>query len=692
VNAIGFTTYLASGVAYTLLLALLLVGWHRQKGPGIWLIAACATTAIWSFTVAANYAVARGYALTGRPLEVVHSGGWLAFLIALLEQHWERAGRPHLRRLAFGGLAVGIVTVLVFDYTAVLRGDDLFERQMLLAGTFARLIIAVTGWVLIENLYRNTELNDRWRIRFLCIALAALFGFDFYLYADAVLLESIDVRLYEARGVALVLVMPLIAIAAARNKTWSLEIFVSRRVVFHTASLVASGIYLLAMATVGFYLRQIGGQWGTVFQVGFLFGAVVLLAVTLFSGRFRSRLRVLIAKHFFHYKYDYREEWLRFIKTVSSDDDTADLRQRVIEAIANIADSPAGGLWLHGGPDHYALAATWNMPDDIEAHEPVDGPLVRFLAEREWIIDLAEYGRDPEVYDGLVLPAWLSRIPRAWLVVPLLHRGRLTGFMVLSEPRAPRELNWEDRDLLKTVGRQVASYLAEQASQMALAEARQFEDFNRRFAFVLHDIKNLVSQLSLLIKNASRHAGNPEFQKDMITTVRESVDKMNRLLGRLHEAGEDAAPRETVDLSSILRQVVDERAGNVADLRFDCDAGALPVAADGDRLATVFGHLVQNAIDAVDGRGRIEVRARRDGDMALVEIEDDGPGMDQDFIRNQLFRPFRSTKKTGYGIGAFESRQVITELGGRIDVDSAPREGTILSVHLPLLKESKVNL
>lgn len=681
---IGFLSYAAAGIVFLLLALLLAVGW-KQKGPGTWLIAACGLTAVWALTVAAGLRLGgSGDSFPARPLEIFHLGGWLAFLLSLLSLHWRQQGRPPIMIWVPVTMVLGLVVVAAVDIWAAFATDIELLKSFYTAGTIGRLALCVTGWVLIENLYRNTEYNDRWKIRFFCLALAGLFGFDFYLNADALLLRSRNELLFDARGFAITLIVPLIAVAAARNRKWSLEIFISRRFAFHSVSLVAGGIYLLVMAAAGYYIRVIGGQWGSVFQITFLFGALLLLTVVLFSGRFQTQIRVFLNKHFYHYKYDYRDEWQRFITTISSDNVHGDLQQRAIQAVADIADSPGGGLWMHGDTDHYALAALWNFHPPATVREPVTGPLARFLANTRWVVNLQELTDDPDLYDGFVEPEWLRSIERAWLVVPLVHRKRLVGFIVLGEPRAPKELNWEDRDLLKTVGRQIASYLAEQAAQKALSEARQFEDFNRRFAFVLHDIKNLVSQLSLLAKNAGKHAGNPEFQADMIATVTGSVDKMNRLLTRLHGANEPRREDGNVDLVALLSSAVKERITAAPGMRLDSSVEKLHVAGDGDRLSTAFGHLIQNAVDAVEGKGEVKIRLRRDHDTAVIEIEDDGPGMDPEFVRTQLFSPFSSTKSTGYGIGAFESRQVIKDLGGELDVDSVPDKGTIMHIRLPV--------
>jgi putative PEP-CTERM system histidine kinase len=262
---------------------------------------------------------------------------------------------------------------------------------------------------------------------------------------------------------------------------------------------------------------------------------------------------------------------------------------------------------------------------------------------------------------------------------------RLYGVMILGRPRVSRQLAWEDFDLLKTVTRQAASYLAEQDTSEALAAARQFEAFNKRFAFVIHDIKNLASQLSLILSNAEKHRGNVQFQNDMIETVRQSVEKINRMLKQLHAEPERSAPRAAVELAALLSDIVATQKQLGPDISLELRANGLSVAADEDRLKAVVEQLVQNAVDAVGGKGRVQVRLAGEGKMAVIEVEDDGPGMDDEFVRDKLFHPFATTKGVGYGIGAYESRDFASSLGGRLEVTSQPGRGTIMRMRLPAI-------
>ncbi len=555
------------------------------------------------------------------------------------------------------------------------------------ARIFGHLALAVVGLVLVEQLFRNTRAESRWAIKYLCFGIGGLFAYDFFLYSDALLFKSIDIDLWQARGLINVLLVPLIAVSAARNPEWSLDVFVSRRIVFHSSAVLGAGIYLLAMAAGGMYVRIYGGSWGHVAQAVFLFGALLVLLVILFSGQVQAKLKVFLNKHFFNYKYDYREEWLRFIRTLSAGEPGLPLRERAIAALADIMDSPGGALWWQREPGRYDFVTQWNMSEVGSVHEDVDGSLARFLTTRVWVINLNEYDEKPEVYAGLQLPEWLTALQRAWLVVPLMHHDRLAGFVVLSQSRAPRACNWEDNDLLKTAGREAASHLAQMEAAEALVNARQFEAFNRLSAFLIHDMKNVVAQLSLVVNNAAKHRHKPEFVEDAFKTIENAATKMNHLLNQLRSGTVNRGRLSQIDLEKLLVEVVAAHQGKAPMPVLQCHARGVTMRVERDRLADVLGHIIQNAQEATPPEGSVEVVLQNSGVMAVIEVRDTGCGMDGDFVRNRLFRPFDSTKgRSGMGIGAYEAREFVRELGGQLDVQSEPGVGTCFRIRLPLAK------
>lgn len=671
---VGTVSYGAAAVAYLFLSLLLAASW-RGRLPGLLLVAGSLTTVLWAGVAAYLAAWPGATMLAEEILDVLRSTVWLAFLLVLLGYSQKQAG--HLRMAAAG---VAVCCGIVLAETFYSGGASAAQPDML--GPLGRLVLAVIGIVLVEQLFRNVPPQQRWGIKFLCLGLGGLFVYDFYLYSDALLFRYVNVDIWAARGVVNVLVVPLLAVATARNPNWSLDVSVSRRILFHSTAMLGAAAYLLLMAAAGYYVRYVGASWGAMLQVAFLFGAALLLFAILFSGTLRAQLKVFLSKNFFSYHYDYREEWLRFTRILSEGEPGVQLYERSIQAIAELVDSAGGALWLSRDGGEVEQVARWNMPS-VKGSERRDSPLCQFLERRQWVISLADYEARRESYDRLEIPEWLRAIPSAWLVVPLILHERLLGFVVLAESKGRINLDWEVSDLLKTAGRQAASYLAQLEAARALLVAREFESFNRMSAFLVHDLKNLVSQHSLLLSNADKHKHKPEFQDDVIETIAQSVEKMKRLLLQL-SGSYTLEPPAPVALEALVQQLVAARSGLKPAPRLEAGDGAVSVVAHRARLERVIGHLIQNAIEATSPEGHVVVQLLRQNGSAVVTIADTGCGMSEQFIRNRLFKPFESTKATGMGIGTYEAREYVRELGGRIEVETREAQGTIFRVVLPL--------
>lgn len=685
IGAISF----ASGFLANLVLGGLLIIHSRGTVKGRALIFASGVMAAWCGVLGLqeNYHVFSSRIIW--TTEVIRSYVWLAFLAKLLnpkgsDREESKAGDgTRLSR----GLAVAVTILLLYVWV----GPALEARYPgWFRGTFSligHIGLALAGLVLVEQYFRNTRTDLRWRIKFLCFALGGMFAYDFYLYSDALLFHRINGDLWAARGAIAALLAPLLAVSAARNPDWSVDIFVSRQVVFHSATLLGAGAYLLLMATAGYYIRHYGGEWGTVAQIVFLAGAFLLLALLLFSGQMRARMRVFLSKNFFNYAYDYRQEWFRIITTLSDTRSGQPLEERVVMALGQAVESPSGVLWVRETNGCFIFRASFGEPEiDIPRIEGSD-PVVRYMRDREWIVNLEEMPAMPEAYSGLTRPAWLDPYPHAWLLVPLAHKENdLYGILLLTLPRTRINWNWEVIDLVKTSSRLAASYLALEDAGRALAEARQFEGFNRLSAFVIHDLKNLIAQLSLMVRNAERHRHNPEFMSDAIRTVDHAVGKMSRLMSQLKNLGSGQSMME-VELGALLREVVESRKNQAPAPLYRPPAAGIRVLANPDRLASAIEHVIHNAQDAAGKHGKVEVGlALGEEGHAVIAIRDDGHGMDDEFIRTRLFKPFDTTKGlTGMGIGAYESREYIRSIGGELAVRSQPGAGSVFTFRIPVV-------
>ena len=679
-NVVTFS-YAIAALAFLMLFGLLLNS-GRGRVHGTVLILACMMSALWSTSIAWQAYRGEPWSPFTDTLEILRNAAWSIFLLILLGHFPQGATK---RRFWLKPSVFLIGSFYLLFLVATVSGawfEEFVPAARFMLNVVARVGLAVLGMLLVEQLYRNRPAQERWAIKFACFGIGGMFAYDFYMFSDAMLFRHVNLEIWAARGIINALIVPLIAISAARSSTWSSEIAVSRRMIYHSATLFGSAAYLLIMASAGYYLRFFGGKWGSVMQVAFLFGALLLLAGILFSGTFRSWLKVFISKHFYSYNYDYREEWLRFTRTLSTVG--PGLGERTIQAVAELVESPGGLLWIRRESGMCEPVAHLHVPPAIVA-EPIDSTFCRFLEQKQWVVDLAEYESDPEMYETMTIPHWLRVYPRGWLVVPLILQGKLFGFVLLVTPRSAIALNWEIIDLLKIAGSQAASHLAQQESANALMVARQFESFNRLSTFVVHDLKNLVSQLSLLVLNAEKHTNNPDFQRDMLDTVAHSVQKMKLLLQKLSR---NASPEQTVPLSidKVVQQAIALKSAFEPKPLLEISDAGLTVMADSARLERVIGHIVQNAIEATPKEGQVTVRLGRREDCVLIEISDTGVGMSEEFIRERLFKPFETTKSAGMGIGAFESREYVHELGGQIEVLSRVPLGTTFRIALPLFK------
>ncbi len=678
----GILGYLLAAGAYGILTLLLILSWRKRHLTGLLLLAS-ATTALWALFAFTALAAALPLPLL-QLSELARDLLWCLFLVRLLRGRAEQAGSTPRRwiRWQWGlGTAAGASALLLVG--SLVDPEALPAYLLVDAPLVVWVGFSVAGLLLVEQLFRNAQGDERWALKHLSLGLGCLFAYDFYMYSEALLFRQIDSDLWRARGFVDTLAAPLIAISAARNESWTRGIHVSRQVVFHSLTLLVAGVYLLLMAFAGYFIRLYGGSWGGVMEVAFVAGALLLLLILLFSDTLRARLRVLLSKHFFSYKYDYREEWRRFTRTLASGDNP--IPERVIRALAALVHSRGGLLWARTADGRYERVGQWALapPDGTEILDASD-PLLQFLESTGWVVDLDEYHATPSLYQGLALPKWLLGMDEAWLVTPLQFRDELLAFLVIRRPEVAHHINWEDRDLLKMAGQQAAAHLAQHLADQALMQARQFEAFNRLSAYIVHDLKNILAQQSLIVANAEKHKHNPAFVDDVINTVRNSVNRMTRLMEQMRSGLRGGRP-VTFSLAGLLEKVVQRRSAQKPAPELTLPDEPLCVEADEEQLATVFGHLIQNAQEATKADGHVWVRLFRAGDRSIIEVEDTGVGMDAEFIRERLFKPFDSTKGlTGMGIGVFESREYIRALGGEIRVTSTPGKGSLFRIDLPL--------
>jgi putative PEP-CTERM system histidine kinase len=683
--SIGVIGYAVSATLFLLFSVMLVTSW-RGRMEGIFLLIACLITASWALSAIALQVGSSDYiTVIYQAFEIARNVAWFAFLLRLLV-NLNKASGSQQRNLLYIPIAILIGSTLLIAaepmsrYIVALGAGERFASLPLMG----YLGFAITGLTLIEQLYRSTRLEMRWAVKYLYLGMGILFVYDFFLYAEALMFNRVDNTLWQARGLTSALAVPFIAIAATRNPSWSVRVFVSKQVVFHATTIVAAGAYLVTMAAAGYYIRIYGGTWGKATQIAFVFAGIIFLISVFFSGNLRSKIKVFVNKHFFSYKYDWRDEWLRVVRTLSDTRDGKEIRIRVIQAIADSVDAGGGYLWMMDSTGSYQCISHWRVSANSTKFDTSDS-LVAYYSSRDWIIDIDEYRRFPERYEDLKLSDEVIAIANAWIIVPVKHHEQLLGFVLLTQSKLSKSVNWEDRDLIKATANQAGSYLALLLTSEALNQANQFEAFNRLSAFVVHDLKNLIAQLELVVKNAERHKNNPEFMDDAVKTIGNAVSKMGRLLAQLKQGRFESTNSKQFYMEEAVAQAVNQLYAYLPRPQLTVKANFLKIIADKDRFTAILVHMIKNAQEATDEDGRVGVVVSRDNGNAVIVIEDSGVGMDESFIKERLFRPFQTTKgNAGMGIGVYETREYVNSLNGRVKVESIKGAGTRFEITIPL--------
>jgi len=543
-------------------------------------------------------------------------------------------------------------------------------------------LLNLTTLVVLEQLYRGANVKARRSITPLVIALGCISVFDFVLYAQATMVGGIEFDFWYMRGYLSALAVPLLLISIRRFKEGSVRIFVSRNVVFYSSMLMIAGMYLLLMAIAGYLINYFGGEWGQLVSFGFFILGSIVLAVLLITETVRRQVKVFISKHFFANKYEYREEWLALIskiETVSAED----YYQMSLQIMMSKVEASGGVILKANASYHFevkfsdALELDKSFNDDLNL-------LGHFTKNKGWIIDINEYAEDPLSYPGLFIHSKNWQSIAVNILVPILIGKEFYGFFVLSNVNEHKEFNWEDRDLLFAIAKQLGSFISLNEANDKLAEAKQFDAFNQMSAFLVHDLKNVQAQLSLITSNAKQHRDNPEFVDDVFETVESATERLAKVLTQLRNKQVAQSTSKIVDLGDIIKRVTAQR--NVIEPQVviknieECLA-----TIDQERFFSVINHLIQNAQEATSNDGLIEISLTKQQEYINIVVSDNGCGMSESFIKSRLFKPFDTTKgNAGMGIGVFEAKQFFESVAGSLTVESVEGQGTKMNICLPV--------
>ncbi|REL31470.1 XrtA/PEP-CTERM system histidine kinase PrsK [Thalassotalea euphylliae] len=672
-NWVAITGYGAASLAYLVFFFLLIV--IRKKS----LIAVLIASSVFFTLVATVTGLVQVYFSSSlKPVLLAENIKLLCLVIFLFAARarlitWSQLlQQPWLLKYVVSLIVLSAVTWVLAHHTE-LGSNSLF---------LLFLVLNLFVIVLLEQLYRNAESREKWMLWPLVISLGVITVVDFIIFAQASMLDQLDFNFWYARGYVIALGMPFFLVSARRIKDWSVDVFVSREVVFYSSMILIAGGYLLTLSFAGYALKLFGGEWGDVLSISFAALGMAVLAALLLTEKLRREVKVFITKHFFANKYDYRIEWLRSIEQIEASE-SEDSYQTSLKVICSSIDAPGGCLIKKTADHHFNVVSTTNM--DMSLDEQVHKNLTAiadFCHKSGWIIDVQEYLFVEDAYQGLSLELTALREANVDLIIPVIHNNEIWGLFMLARGKNQTFLNWEDRDLLFAVTKQLSNFISLNEANSELAESKQFEAFHRMSAFLVHDLKNIQGQLALINSNVAKHRDNPAFVDDVFETVLSATERLDKVLQQLRNKQQSEHKNQNIMLSSLIDKVIAQRNLNKPSVDVQID-GELNIEIN-EELSPVLNHIVQNAQEATDDNGWVKVQITSKNNNVEITVSDNGVGMSESFIKHRLFKPFDTTKgNAGMGIGVFEAKQFVESQGGAISVTSEEHKGSTFILNIP---------
>ncbi|MDC8832608.1 XrtA/PEP-CTERM system histidine kinase PrsK [Alteromonas gilva] len=667
--------YGLNSIGYLILLLLLFT--VRKPGLAKYMLSlATLVTLLWSLSFVSY--------LSG-PLGVLHllqadtlkQGVWILFLASCLKYDFDNIWQVLRQPATIAALAVPVFALLL-PWLVKLDVTWHFLLQTL---------IALEVLILLEVLYRQVG-DNQWAYKPLALYLGATQLFEFVSYANATMIAQVEPGFIAARGYIYLLMLPFLVIATRRIKHWGMNIFISRDVVLHSSLLLVAGVYLFVMAATGYVINYLGWDWSFTVQIVLVVLSLVLLVTLFLSNSFRTSVKIFITKHFFANQFDYRLEWVKLTNILANNDQSLpSVYDAALEGVIGAINYDSGALVKKQGANFTVVSSQYFISED-ETQEVLK-PLWEFCDKTGLLIDLSEYQTKPYNYEGLTLPRSFFEQTDIQLVIPFVSENKMWGVALLRAVDRPRiSLDWEVREYLNAVTNQIANFIYLHEAAQSLAENAQFAAFNRMAAFVLHDLKNVMAQIDLILCNAEQHKANPEFIDDTFETLHYTKARMDKMLRQLTEKQiEESRSDASHTLSDLITQVIEKRCQSMLPIPQLMVTEQTSVVVDQDKLTNVMYHLLSNAQQATPDNGSIDVTLLIDSERQhqLVFIEDDGCGMSEEFIKHRLFKPFDTTKgNAGMGIGAYDAKAYMESIGGYLKVQSQPGVGSCFTLGFPI--------
>jgi putative PEP-CTERM system histidine kinase len=543
----------------------------------------------------------------------------------------------------------------------------------------------------LERTYRASVGTMRWRIKFMILGLIVLFVVRFYTSSQTLILQAIDRNLLVVDSGALLVGGILIFRSLFRAGHFDMDVYPSHSVLQNSLTVLLAGIYLLIIGVFAKFLTYLGkgGDEAFTAKAFVILAALVALAILLLSDRVRLYTSRFVSRHFQRPLYDYRTVWRKFTEATASCGNQTELCQAAVKSVTDIFQALSVTIWLvDDQKEQLSFAASTFLSEARAEHllppKAAVAEVINILQGRNEPIDIDE---DKTGWAATLQQCHPDEFQKGGhrVCVPMIVGDQMVGFMILGDRVGGLAFSWQDFDLLKCIGDQLAAGLLNTRLSQKLLQAKELEAFQTMSAFFVHDLKNTANTLNLMLQNLPVHFDDPAFRADALRGVAKTVANINRLIGRLssirHELQIKPVP---ADLNEVVAKAL---AGweEVAGINLTKDLQPLPpVKFDADQMFKVATNLIFNAREAVAKTGLVHIATSQSNGWAILAVTDNGCGMSPEFISRSLFRPFQTTKKNGLGIGMFQSKMIVEAHRGKIEVESEPGHGATFRIYLPV--------
>ncbi len=543
----------------------------------------------------------------------------------------------------------------------------------------------------MENTYRSASTAVRWEIKYLVVGIFAASFFHIFLLSFMLLYKTIRVEYFVAEAVIILISGLCVAFSLVRHRLMNTDVFVSRQIVYNSFVIFVTGAYLVTIAVIGYLGKyRLFRQEVTQFLVAeiFMYVAVIGMILLLLSENVRRRVELYISKNFYKHKYEYDEVWIEFTRRIGANIHLDNLLPQLVRSIQDIVNTKQVCIFLYDERSDCLVLSESSQQPGKDFTISMSSELVTYFKQtksHQVDVDIFKnrgdlqtiYTEQKDLFESLAIS----------LCAPLMTKKDFIGIIAVGAEQTGEPYSHEDYALLHTISIQASSTILNARLTENLSQARALETFHKFSAFILHDLKNSVQNLSFVVQNAPDYFDEPEFWNDAIKTIADTVGRMNNLITKLSAVPEKL---ELCLVDTRLDNFIDDTLKkskvsklNTIQIQVELAEPLISIPIDYHHLQSVLMNLLSNAAEAITDEGAIVIKTRRVDHRAEISVSDTGCGISQRQLK-ELFAPFKSTKQKGLGIGLYQCKTIVEAHRGKIYVESDAGRGTVFRLELPL--------